>query len=244
MTKINSSLPKYQKIGEHFIQQILAQQFVIGDVLPTEKELCEQFSISRHTAREALRHISKTGLVERRQGSGTTVVRTEMPETINQFVSSIEDLMQYGNATIFKLKNSDMVKVGEELAEKLNCQINQQCIHLAGVRVEPHDKKPVCFTNIYRQPHQDSLDDGFKKPEQAVKTLIKALSVNKVSRVEQCIQACLMPRELADELNTKENSAAMKITRRYIGNDGEDIILVAESTFPAKRFSYNSVLVR
>ena len=48
MTKIKSqsskhALPLYQTIGETLINQILSGEYALNTLLPTEKQLCEQF---------------------------------------------------------------------------------------------------------------------------------------------------------------------------------------------------------
>ncbi|WP_238456140.1 FadR/GntR family transcriptional regulator [Lederbergia galactosidilytica] len=45
----------------------------IGDKLPPELELMEEFDVSRNTLREAIRALVHAGLLETRQGSGTIV---------------------------------------------------------------------------------------------------------------------------------------------------------------------------
>ena len=247
MTKIKTeptkhSLPLYQRIGKTVISQILAGDFPINTLLPTEKQFCEQFSISRHTAREALRYVEKTGLVERKQGSGTLVKRNTMPEQINQFINSVKDLLAFGQNTRFEVLVSDMVCLDSSLAELLDSVEGKECIHVGGLRIEPYDKKPICYSNIYRQPHRDHVDEKLKDKKTAVYAVIEALDDKKIGKIEQQISACLLDKHLATQLDAKENSAAMKITRRYFSRQNDDVILVAESVYPAKRFTFTSVL--
>ncbi len=44
-----------------------------GDQLPSERELAEEFSVSRPTIRDAMIALEFQGLVEARQGSGVCV---------------------------------------------------------------------------------------------------------------------------------------------------------------------------
>jgi GntR family transcriptional regulator len=247
MTKIKllstkDSLPKYQGIANTLIEQILSGEFAINSLLPTEKKLCEKFAISRHTAREALRYVENTGLVERKQGSGTLVKRNTMPEQINQFINTVKDLLAFGQNTRFEVQVSDMITLDVPLAKLLNTQEGQECIHLGGVRFEPHDKKPICYSNIYRRLHQDDVDEKLKATETAMYAVIEALDDTKISKIEQQISACLLPESLALKLGATANSAAMKIIRRYFGLEQQELILVAESIYPAQRFSFTSVL--
>ena len=52
---------------------ILAEELVFGERLPTEPELCRLFGVSRTVVREAVRSLASKGLLEVRQGGGTTV---------------------------------------------------------------------------------------------------------------------------------------------------------------------------
>src|SRR3982074_1121795 len=54
--------------------EIVSGVHPVGSQLPTEEELCERFSVSRYTVREALRRVREDNLVSSRQGAGSTVV--------------------------------------------------------------------------------------------------------------------------------------------------------------------------
>lgn len=47
--------------------------WTVGDKLPPEMELMEEFAVSRNTLREAIRALVHAGLLETKQGSGTVV---------------------------------------------------------------------------------------------------------------------------------------------------------------------------
>ena len=241
-TSSKTKTAKYVEIGEKLIKQILSEQYALHSLLPTEKQLCEQFKISRHTAREALRHVEKTGLVERKQGSGTMVIRNSMPEKINQFINSVNDLLKFGQSTRFNIKVSDIIQLDQQMALLLDTTKGEHCIHVGGIRLEPHDQKPICYSNIYRLPHMDAVDEQLKDKKTAIYAVMKALNDKNIGKIEQQISACLIPEELASQLNTEANSAAMKITRRYFNKKNDDLILVAESIYPAKRFSFSTIL--
>lgn len=52
---------------------ILARQITAGDRLPPERDLCEQFKVSRTVVREAIRILEAKGLLTSQGGSGTYV---------------------------------------------------------------------------------------------------------------------------------------------------------------------------
>ena len=55
------------------VDRIVAGEYAEGTSLPIEPVLCDRFSVSRTTVREALRALEAMRLVEVRQGSGSTV---------------------------------------------------------------------------------------------------------------------------------------------------------------------------
>ncbi|RMD92070.1 MAG: FadR family transcriptional regulator, partial [Calditrichaeota bacterium] len=59
---------------EHKIETaILEKKLIAGQKLPTEKELCEMFGVSRTALREALQMLSARGLLYIKKGSGVFV---------------------------------------------------------------------------------------------------------------------------------------------------------------------------
>jgi GntR family transcriptional regulator len=66
--------PKYLQIREALARRI-DRELAVGQQLPTEQALCQQFNVSRETVREALRGLEEEGLISRSPGRGTFVHR-------------------------------------------------------------------------------------------------------------------------------------------------------------------------
>jgi GntR family transcriptional repressor for pyruvate dehydrogenase complex len=61
------------------LERIHSGGFKPGEKLPTERELCELFGVSRGVVREAIRVLVTLGMVESRQGAGTFVLTDLVP---------------------------------------------------------------------------------------------------------------------------------------------------------------------
>ncbi len=70
---IGSSRTLGQEIVKTIEENILNKRLLPGQKLPTEKELCEMFGVSRTALREALQMLSARGLIKIRKGSGIYV---------------------------------------------------------------------------------------------------------------------------------------------------------------------------
>ncbi len=76
------------EVAEQLKQSILLGHFGTGDKLPSERDLAEQFQVSRIAIREALRFLESTGFVATRQGvtGGTFVTDLSFEHLSNAFV--------------------------------------------------------------------------------------------------------------------------------------------------------------
>lgn len=72
-----SSKNPYQTIAASLRARIVAGELQPGDLIPTVKQLAEQFSVTSSTAQRAVRVLSDEGLVAVRSGVRTTVLMTE-----------------------------------------------------------------------------------------------------------------------------------------------------------------------
>ncbi len=82
-SKIGSGLTLSQKIERRIEEGIRQKKLLPGSKLPTEKELCEQFAVSRTALREALRRLSARGLIDIRKGSGMYITELKIEDAIN-----------------------------------------------------------------------------------------------------------------------------------------------------------------
>jgi len=63
----------YERIVSQIENRIEAGELKVGDQLPAERELAEQFAVSRTAVREAVKALHQKGLVEIRPGRGTFI---------------------------------------------------------------------------------------------------------------------------------------------------------------------------
>ena len=71
--QLENSPRLYQQIADRIAQSIKKGKFRVGARLPAERDLAEQFKVSRPTLREALIALEIAGFVEVRTGSGAYV---------------------------------------------------------------------------------------------------------------------------------------------------------------------------
>lgn len=80
--KIGTNLTLSQKIERNIEKAIREKKLPVGSKLPTERELCESFAVSRTALREALRRLSARGLITIQKGSGMYVSEINTEDAI------------------------------------------------------------------------------------------------------------------------------------------------------------------
>lgn len=73
MASKSSRVVKYQKVKETLAGEIERGKYSLGERLPSEKQLADQFGVSIITVRQAVEALAREGFVEKIQGSGTYI---------------------------------------------------------------------------------------------------------------------------------------------------------------------------
>ena len=81
----------YKQIVDQIERRIAAGDLKLGDQLPAEPELAQQFGVSRTAVREAVKALCEKGLLEIRPGRGTFVIN-ERPDVIRHSLGLLMSL--------------------------------------------------------------------------------------------------------------------------------------------------------
>lgn len=81
MSETTSSKPMYEKIFDDVKQKILDHSYKPGDRIPSEKELAEEYQVSRITSKRALEMLAAEGIIVRKPGRGSFVTDPEAEGT-------------------------------------------------------------------------------------------------------------------------------------------------------------------
>jgi GntR family transcriptional regulator, transcriptional repressor for pyruvate dehydrogenase complex len=65
------------KVADMMLETILSERLQVGERLPSERELSEQFGVSRPVVREAVRALVTKGIIQSRSGSGLRVAEVD-----------------------------------------------------------------------------------------------------------------------------------------------------------------------
>jgi len=128
-----------QAIIDQIKEAIFQKKIKIGEKLPSERQLIEQFQTSRVTVREALKTLEISGILEIKRGTqGGAFVRDPDVKFVNNF---LQDMFYMGSIKVFDLTEARLAvepfsvkiateRISEESLEQIkqNIQETKECL--------------------------------------------------------------------------------------------------------------------
>lgn len=143
MSKATVVKPLYQQLKEHILANIDAGFYTKGQRIPTEKELAENFRISRVTVRRALKELEKEGILTSSPRRGTFVSQPSFRRNISRNSSFTEICEATGLKAGAKTIKSLIENATPEDMQAFNISKNAKVIVLERIRYA--DKNPVAI---------------------------------------------------------------------------------------------------
>jgi GntR family transcriptional regulator len=124
---------RYEQIAAHLRDLVTEAQ--PGDRLPSEAELCEQFGVSRMTARQAVQLLAADGLVERRRGAGTFVRSQPVPRDLGSPLSFSDSMRARGMSASSKTLQWGEVQPNPDESDALGLEESDEAYVLERLRL-------------------------------------------------------------------------------------------------------------
>ena len=244
MTDTQPTDHRYLQVARALRKEIVDGVYPVGSQLPTEHQLCERFSVSRYTVREALRRLRDDNLVASRPRAGTLVVPRPSSDSYVQDVVSINDLLAFATGAQFAIESTGMVLIDDELATRTGLDqrrrvVGRQAV-FAGSRVPSSRCAGPSTTSTGRSPAVGRLLQRHTGP---IFPLIEDIFGLSIVEVRQEIAAVLISSTLAGQLSVEVGSPALEVHRTYATSDGE-VAQLTINTHPASRFRHSMTMRR
>lgn len=212
--------PLWSQLAHIIKNKIECGEYKVGDILPSEMSLVEEFQISRITVRQALDRLMAEGYITRQRGKGT-IVKSCGNNLSTRMQSSFKQLEEKNNKAIKKLVEVKLVKAPEEVAEFFQLENDEMVIMLK--RINEVDGRILTVFNTYISPKipitlKDDFHGSFYK--------LLELKGYVVTSVKEVISACISTDEDKETFLVNEDKAI--ITRKKYGYSGN---LTVELTY-------------
>lgn len=210
-------LPMYRQIADAIREKIRVGDYKVGEALPTEAQLREEFSVSRVTVRQALKLLVENDELESVQGSGTYVKESKVNYDIYRQSSFQEkwahlNVVTHSDVLAFEVKPCSIA-----MAEHLDILENELVFYVKRVRFM--DNNPITveetwlpvalFPDLTYQVMQNSKYDFIEKTKKLI-----------IDRSEQELVPILPPEDIAERLGIDSSQPIIeKRTRSYLSDN-------------------------
>lgn len=115
----NAPTALYFQLKEIFIHKILSGEWESNSIIPSERDLCDLYKVSRITVRKALDDLTNSGYLVRKQGKGTYVKTAIIEQKLSRFYSFSEEMKSKGINEAAEILAFSVERADEISAEKL-----------------------------------------------------------------------------------------------------------------------------
>lgn len=126
--------PLYWQLAEKLEEKILNNTYSIGDKLPSERELCNLYNVSRMTVRLAIDELERKGKIQKKQGRGTFVINNGIVQNLKNVYSFSKEMESQGKISSTQIVTREVVEADDKLSKKLDIKYREKVIFLERLR--------------------------------------------------------------------------------------------------------------
>lgn len=226
----------YHALIDDLIEYIKSQS--IGSKLPSERQLCIDYDISRTTVRSAISELEKRGYVTRIQGKGTFVTRqTSKRLNLSKYYSFTEQTLSLGKTPKTIIIEYHIDTPSEYILNKMKLETGSLVIRFVRLRLSDNEKMMLETTYV---PYNDFPD--------LTKSLLEKLPLyeiyernyhTKIDKVNEIFSVTKIDSKEAELLELNKDTPALKINRTsYDKND--KVIEYSISIASGDKFNYET----
>ena len=231
----SSRSPRYVGIATELRERILDEHLAPHTLVPSERELSEQFGVSRMTARQALMLLESEGHVYRRPPRGTFVAEPRVRFQIGSFSQEADRLGRHASAQLLWARALTGVGNGATRARTALELADDDTVH-AFRRLRLMEGEPLAIETTY---FPASLTPGILDAEAdgSLWELLRERYGVRMTRSTAVIESIVLDEESCDRLSVRAASSGILLTRRTFDQD-DRCVEFARDVYRADRAAF------
>ena len=213
---LDSDIPLYTQLVGIIKHHISSGALQVGELLPSESELCRALDISRNTVRQAIGELEDEGLVVRKRGKGTFVADPNANHrgVRYSFTTEVSSMGKHPSST---LVDFGVIRPEADICRKMGLQDGTSVYCFT--RVRNVDGKPLILeTSYYPQYIYPNLTRDMVQTH-SFYSLLYHVGITPAS-AEETYEAVVLNAPQAHLLGTREGACAFFHQRRTRTEDG------------------------
>ncbi|SOB43688.1 GntR family transcriptional regulator [Weissella viridescens] len=226
--------PVYIKIHDEIREAIDAGRWRPGEKIPAERELAEQFDVSRMTLRQAIMLLVDEGVLDRRVGSGTFVAEPKVQEQLNGVRSFTDMMAAAGKVATSKTMSYHLSSASTSEQKRLNLPDNAKVLRMERVRYG--DGEPIAFevasipAELIKDLDREALTGSLYK------TLYDKQDI-RVTRAQQTVTAAAVTERVAELLDMRRGDPIL-VLRQITFDQNDQPFEYVRTQYVGSRFEF------
>ena len=221
MISPNSSTPLYTQIKERLKELIQSGAYPEGSKLPSEKELCEKYNVSRITVRKAIEQLETSGMIYSVHGKGTFVKNTTIDSSLMKISSFADTLAQKGFQGFTRITSYEECQLDD--FDRMMHGNDWESLSRIALTGYSEDEPVVFYKSVIRNPYGKEMHakaQQLEKKNIAFSTfdLYKEIGV-RISKINQQILAINADEEIARILHLNPGDAVLVLDSTIKNSD-------------------------
>jgi GntR family transcriptional regulator len=204
-------LPRHAQISQYLRQAIEQKKYIAKEKLPSEKELANQFDVSRITVRRALQTLENEQLIQRTQGKGSFVCDPRTGAPALELTDFTEDMARAGCSATSKVLSQVLLKAPDHVCAAL--QLPQDTKILELIRLRLADRKPIAIDKTYLPVFYAQLLEGENLETQTIYEILENKYDITIQRGCIKIKANTIGKRWAEALDARDGDPILQVER-------------------------------
>lgn len=217
-----SPLPLYHQLYQILLHRIEAGEWKPDEAIPTEKELSQEYDVSRATVRQALQQLVSDNCLYRRHGLGTFVAKPKMRHGPQRPFGITGYLRAHGLQPGWHLLGMGKVIPPRPVAVALGSASNEEVLEIRRLRLADDEAIGVHTVYVPFPLAERIRPDHMIQGDSSLYYLEHILGVT-LSESHRIIQAVPCDEDDAELLNSSTDCPLLIVLRITIGADGRPL---------------------
>lgn len=207
---MEGNLPKYFYVKKSIIEKINNEEFALGEMIPSERELMILYSVSRITIRRAISELAHEGYLYKVQGQGTFVKGEKYTQDLCLITSCTEQIIRSGMSPRREKISQDLIKADKKRQRLLEIKANDDVLRLA--RVYLADNEPVNYTVTFISAKYFAGLGDHDFGKLSLYDVLRNEYRLKITKAKRYVEAVLANEDVCEYLDVQEHSPVLLFT--------------------------------
>ncbi|KAB2902429.1 MAG: GntR family transcriptional regulator [Anaerolineae bacterium] len=236
----DSHVPLYIQIKDYIRLNIQAGVFPENSRIPSERQLAEQFQVSRLTVSKAINELIQEGLLHSHVGKGTFVSSTKIEQELRTLTSFTEEMIRRGQRPSSRVLYAAVEPASSEVTKALLLPSGTKIIVLRRVRLA--DNQPVALeTSAIVAAICPGIVDKHDFSQESLYQVLREECGIRIAYARQTFESRQATPEEQEALHLDPHTPILGITR-VTYNAQEQPIEYVRSAYRGDRYKFNAIL--